>query len=75
MDSTAISWLWDITWRLGRVLVIAYVCVTAIVYVFQRKLQYFPDTERVSPASEGLVGVEEVVLAMPAGHSDRKSVV
>lgn len=68
MDMSALSGLWDTAWRLGRVLLIAYVGVALLIYALQRRLQYFPDTERVSPASEGLSGVEEIVLDMADGH-------
>lgn len=68
MDLSTLSGLWDIAWRLGRVLLVAYVCVALLIYALQRRLQYFPDTERVSPAAEGLSGVEEVALDMADGH-------
>ncbi|MDX2155769.1 MAG: alpha/beta hydrolase, partial [Hyphomicrobiaceae bacterium] len=35
--------------------------------VLQRRLMYFPDAERVSPASVALAGVEERVLKAPDG--------
>jgi uncharacterized protein len=45
----------------------AYCAVIAIAFLAQRKLLYFPDTNRVLPAMAGLRGVEEVVLSRPGG--------
>lgn len=44
-----------------------YALVIAGGYLLQRRLMYFPDTERTAPASLGLVGVDERVLAAPDG--------
>lgn len=46
----------------------AFALTTFAAWAFQRKLMYFPDTERVSPAAAGLAGVEERVLATPDGE-------
>ncbi len=46
-------------------LLAAYLVVVAAAYVLQRRLMYFPDPQRVSPAQAGLSGVEERVLTMP----------
>ena len=44
-----------------------YVIAASSLYVFQRRLIYFPDTEREAPAEAGLRGVREVVLETPDG--------
>jgi len=48
--------------------VAAYALICLVAYLGQRKLMYFPDTERVQPADEGLDGVSERVLATPDGE-------
>ena len=45
-----------------------YAVVVFTVYLFQRKLQYFPSPERVAPAQAGLSNVEEIVLETPDGE-------
>jgi hypothetical protein len=45
-----------------------YAAVALLAYLGQRKLMYFPDTERVEPAEAGLTGVEERVLETPDGE-------
>ncbi len=47
---------------------IIYAAVVFTVYLFQRKLQYFPSPERVMPAQAGLANVEEIVLETPDGE-------
>jgi len=42
-----------------------YLLVLFAVYVFQRKLQYFPSLNHVMPAQAHLVNVEEVILNTP----------
>ncbi len=44
-----------------------YVLIAVAAFVMQRKLMYFPDPERVSPASLGLSGVVERVLQTTDG--------
>ena len=44
-----------------------YAAVALAAYLGQRKLMYFPDTERVEPAEAGLAGVEERELETPDG--------
>ena len=44
-----------------------YAAVALAAYLGQRKLMYFPDTERVKPADAGLAGVEERELKTPDG--------
>ena len=44
-----------------------YAAVALAAYLGQRRLMYFPDTERVPPAAAGLAGVEERVLKTPDG--------
>jgi len=45
----------------------AYVALTALVYVTQRSLMYFPDTAHVLPAAAGLPEAEEVPLTAADG--------
>ena len=45
-----------------------YAAVVFAAYLFQRKLQYFPSTERIAPAQAGLANVEEIVLETPDGE-------
>ncbi len=44
-----------------------YVIAAGSLYIFQRRLIYFPDTEHETPAEAGLSGVREVVLETPDG--------
>lgn len=46
----------------------AYGLVVLTAYLVQRRLMYLPDPTRVPPASVGLVGVEEQMLATPDGE-------
>lgn len=48
-------------------LVALYVLIVLAGYMLQRRLMYFPNPERVTPAQAGLTGVEERVLKMPDG--------
>ena len=45
----------------------AYIALTAVVYVAQRSLMYFPDTAHVLPAAAGLPEAEEVPLTATDG--------
>jgi fermentation-respiration switch protein FrsA (DUF1100 family) len=45
----------------------AYIALTAMVYVAQRSLMYFPDTAHVLPAAAGLPEAEEVPLTAADG--------
>jgi len=49
------------------VLVVGCVLITGALYVFQRRLLYFPDTSVPDLAGSGLVGVEEVWLETDDG--------
>jgi len=51
----------------GLVLVL-YAAVVFTVYLVQRKLQYFPSPERITPVQAGLENVEEIVLETPDGE-------
>jgi len=42
-----------------------YVVVIFAAYAFQRKLQYFPSTQRIAPVNAGLSNVQEIILATP----------
>lgn len=48
---------------------IVYVAVVALLYLFQRQLQYFPDTRRIVPADIGLDGVDEVTIPTADGET------
>jgi len=45
-----------------------YAALVFTVYLFQRKLQYFPSPERIAPVQAGLANVEEIVLETPDGE-------
>lgn len=45
--------------------VVAYAGVLMLMYVFQRKLMYFPDSARTPPSAAGLPQAEEVRLPTP----------
>jgi fermentation-respiration switch protein FrsA (DUF1100 family) len=53
--------------KLALVLASVYAFVAVAAFIAQRKLMYFPDRTRVSPASFALAGVEERVLKTPDG--------
>jgi uncharacterized protein len=55
-----------VKWLLAAALV--YGGFTALMYLAQRKLMYFPDTTRWAPASVGLTRAEEVVLDTADGE-------
>ncbi len=55
--------------KLALVLASAYAFVAVAAFIAQRKLMYFPDRTRVSPASFALAGVEERVLQTPDGEA------
>lgn len=46
-----------------------YAAAVAIMYFAQRSFLYFPDPERVTPASVGLPSVKEVLIAAPDGET------
>jgi hypothetical protein len=49
-------------------LALAWLGLTALMFLGQRKLMYFPDRARVSPAAAGLPAVRELELATPDGE-------
>lgn len=53
-------------WGIGLI-VAGYGLVLALMYVFQRKLMYFPDTRRVAPAAAGLPRAQEVRITSSDG--------
>ncbi len=58
----------SLVWHVARILVVAYVAVVAIAYIFQRRLQYFPDTRPVPlPKDDRVRGIEEVTLQAEDG--------
>ena len=50
------------------IVVIGYGGLLALMYVFQRKLMYFPDATRTPPAQAGLPQAEEVRLTSSDGE-------
>ncbi len=59
------------TATLGKIVLIlaaGYVLIAIVAYFAQRKLTYFPSTERVAPAEVGLIGVDELTLDTPDGE-------
>src|SRR3954468_10944785 len=55
-------------WPLLRNLASIYIVFTAIIYLFQRKLQYFPDASEVPlPKGEEYLGLESVDLTAVDG--------
>jgi fermentation-respiration switch protein FrsA (DUF1100 family) len=50
------------------VLLVGYVGAVALLYVVQRALMYFPDTERTPPAAAGLPEAEEILLDAADGE-------
>ncbi len=54
---------------LVAVLAMAFYTVSCLaLYVFQRRLLYFPDPAHYTPQQAGLAGVEEIGLATPDGE-------
>jgi len=53
--------------RIATGLIVGYLCLTAIVFVFQRKLQYFPHQNLGSPQSYGLDMFKEIKLQTEDG--------
>jgi fermentation-respiration switch protein FrsA (DUF1100 family) len=51
------------------VLLVGYVGAVAVLYVVQRALMYFPDTERTPPAAAGLPAAQEILLDTADGES------
>jgi acetyl esterase/lipase len=49
-------------------LLVAYLLLVVAAYYVQRRLMYFPDTTRVTPASIGLASVTERVLETADGE-------
>jgi uncharacterized protein len=50
------------------VLLVGYVGAVAVLYVVQRALMYFPDTERTPPAAAGLPVAQEILLDTADGE-------
>jgi len=59
----------DMKWiiRIAVLVAALYVLLVAALYFAQRRFMYLPDTTRVAPASLGLKGVAEKILATPDG--------
>ena len=54
-------------WLIAAVVVL-YGALVVLLYVAQRRLQYFPDRQRTSPRAVGLPEAEEVVLDTADGE-------
>src|ERR1700736_488153 len=50
------------------VFLVGYAGVVVLLYVVQRALMYFPDTERTSPAAAGLPAAQEALLDTADGE-------
>jgi uncharacterized protein len=50
------------------VFLVGYVGLVALLYVVQRALMYFPNTERIPPAAAGLPAAEEILLDTADGE-------
>src|SRR5689334_21773482 len=46
---------------------IAYACLVLAAWLGQRRLMYFPDPSRISPAAAGLMGIAEHLLDVSDG--------
>lgn len=55
-------------WKAALVAVALYALVIASAYLFQKRLIYFPETARISPASVNLPDVEELTMSTPDGE-------
>lgn len=53
--------------KLALSLFAVYAVVAVAAFILQRRLMYFPDPERISPASYNLAGAKERVLTAPDG--------
>lgn len=58
----------SIVWKFALVVLALYGIVVLATYLLQRRLIYFPETQRISPASVDLPDVEERALATPDGE-------
>ena len=68
LDSVMSFFLNHPFWRILRDLAALYVLFAIVVFLFQRRLQYFPDSSIVpTPAGEGFRGLETVSLTSPDG--------
>lgn len=57
----------QIVLTIGAVAAVLYLCIALALYVIQRRLIYYPDTEYFKPADAKLEGVREVKLDAPDG--------
>jgi fermentation-respiration switch protein FrsA (DUF1100 family) len=58
----------QLTLKIVLILAAIYVAVVALAYLGQRRLMYFPSTERIPPSALGLAGVAEWVLDTADGE-------
>jgi fermentation-respiration switch protein FrsA (DUF1100 family) len=59
----------SLVWKGAVALLAIYGLIVLTAYALQRRLTYFPDTQRISPASVNLADVEERTLHTPDGES------
>jgi fermentation-respiration switch protein FrsA (DUF1100 family) len=52
----------------GSIALLAFGGLVAVMYLFQRKLMYFPETVRTAPAAVGLPAAEEITLDTADGE-------
>ena len=55
--------------RVGRILVISWLIIVALLYIFQRRMVFIPDPTRMSPAQARLTGVSEQTITTPDGET------
>ncbi|MFA5900630.1 MAG: alpha/beta hydrolase [Hyphomicrobium sp.] len=53
--------------KLATGLIAVYAVIAIAAFILQRRLMYFPDPERISPASFNLAGVKERIIDTPDG--------
>ncbi len=68
MERPAAGTLATLSGRLALVGIAIFLGVTLFVTLTQRRLLYFPDTQRVAPEQTGLAGVTEVTIATADGE-------
>ena len=59
----------DLAKQIALWTLVIYAVIVACMFLFQRKLQYFPDTRRVSPEQAGIQGIDEITISTPDGEN------
>ena len=55
--------------KLAYTVIAVYAVVVAVMYLAQRRLQYFPNTDFADAASVGLINIEQVSLKTSDGET------